>query len=83
MADQSPSSQGGQSSVQPGHGNISAAEIERYIRGVDFPADKENLVQQARENNAPNEVVDLMNDFPERKYESAADVARGISEAKH
>lgn len=78
-----PSSRGGEASSQPGHGKVSASEIERFIGGIDFPANKQDLVKQARSNDAPQEVLDVMEDFPDRKYNDAADVGRGIGEAKH
>lgn len=79
---QDPASKGGQSSAQAGHGKVSAAEVEKYVGGLDFPADKNDLVEHARGKDAPREVLDLMENFPDREYTSAADVAVAIGEAK-
>jgi len=76
-------SQGGEASAQAEHGRVSAAEVEKYIKGVDFPCDKDELIQCASENNAPEEVLDIMEDFPEQQFNSPVDVARCISEVKH
>lgn len=64
-------------------GSISAAEVEKYIGGIDFPADKNELVSHAKEKGAPKEVIDFINRFPDQEYGSAIDVSRGVSEVKH
>lgn len=64
-------------------GSISAAEVEKYIGGIDFPADKDELVNHARENGAPEEVLEFMEKFPDQEYGSAIDVSRGVSQVKH
>ncbi len=59
----------------------SAANITRYLKGIDFPAEKEELVQQARDNDADEEVINALEDLDDREYESMADVMRSISKA--
>lgn len=81
--ERSPQEKGGRASAQAGHGDVSAAEVEKYIKGIDFPCDKDELIQHARDNDAPDEVLSMMQEFPEQEYGSAVDVARGVSSAKH
>jgi hypothetical protein len=57
--------------------------VERYISGIDFPCNKDDLIQHAEEQGAPDEVLNLMEQFPEQEYGSAIDVSRGVSNAKH
>lgn len=82
MANENTTSKAGQASAEAGHGKVSAAEVEKYVGGIDFPANKQELVEHARGKDAPREVLDLMENFPEREYGSANDVASAISEAK-
>lgn len=74
---------GGSRSAEPGHGKVSASEVNRFIGGMDFPAGKKDLIEHARGKNAPREVLDLMEDFPDREYNSAAEVGQAIGDAKH
>ncbi len=83
MATQQQGSVGGRASAQSGHGKVSASEIEKYLSGVDFPCDKSGLISHARDKNAPQEVIDVMEDFPDKQYGDVADVAKGIGQAKH
>lgn len=76
------SSQGGEAAAQAGHGDVSASEVEKYVAGVDFPTDRDGLIQHVRDQNAPNEVLDLMDRFPDQEYATVADVAKAVGDAK-
>lgn len=76
-------SKGGQASAQPGHGAVSAAEVEKFIGGIEFPCDKQKLLAHAKDQGAPREVLELMDQFPDQQYGSPVDVARGVGKVKH
>lgn len=80
---QSNKAKGGKAATQPGYGNVSAAEIEKYISGIDFPCDREALIERARGNKAPREVLEIMEQFSAQDYNSPIDVSRQMSEVKH
>ncbi|MCW8195884.1 DUF2795 domain-containing protein [Proteobacteria bacterium 005FR1] len=63
--------------------SVSPVEVEKYVAGINFPVNKNQLVDHAREKGAPKEVLDFMSDFPERDYVSAADVAKGVGQVRH
>ncbi len=81
MVDES-SRPGGEASAQSGYGDVSASEVEKYLSGADFPTDKDGLIECAKGNNAPGEVLDLMDKFPEQEYGDVSDVAKAIGDAK-
>lgn len=54
--------------------------IEKYLKGIDFPADKDDIIACAEDNEAPEDVLDTLELLPERAYTDAADVARGYGE---
>lgn len=51
-----------------------------HLKGIDFPADKEHLLQQAKKNGAEAEVLDTIKQLPEEQYESMADVMKGYGQ---
>jgi hypothetical protein len=57
----------------PAH--ISAADLQVYLRGIDYPAGRQDLVMHAQKNNAPESVVDVIEQFGDRTYRSAAEVS--------
>ena len=58
--------------------DVSPAEVEEHLSGIDYPASKQDLVQHARNQNAPNEVIQVLEQMPDRDCNSAADVAKGV-----
>jgi len=49
---------------------------------MDFPSGKDGLIKKARENNAPDDVMDLLNSLPDQEYHTPIDVSKAISKIK-
>ena len=58
----------------------SPPEIAWYLREVDFPADREDLLRHARRQKADDEVLQLLDRMPNRDYGSMADVMKGMGD---
>ena len=65
-----------------GVGGESPANVTTYLKGIDYPAQKEDLVQHAKKNGAEPEVLDVLNGMPEQEYGNMADVMKGYGEAR-
>lgn len=61
---------------------MSPAAVERYLKGIDFPANKQKLVEQAQTNGAPNEVINTIQQLPRDKFNSPADVAKAYGQMR-
>ena len=73
---------------QPGRsGNkqshLNAAQVEKYIAGIDFPCDKEGLIDCAKKNKAPDEVLEVMQQFSQKEFNSPMEVAQQFSQTRH
>jgi hypothetical protein len=42
--------------------------VQTYHKGIDYPARKEDLLQKARANGAPGEMMDLLQKLPAEQY---------------
>lgn len=60
----------------------SAAELEKYLKGVDYPASKSDLLSKAKANGAPSEVIDMINGLPADNFNSPVDVAKAFGEER-
>ncbi|MDI6875481.1 MAG: DUF2795 domain-containing protein [Methanomicrobiales archaeon] len=56
--------------------HLSAADLQDALRGLDYPARKQDLIGRARGNDAPSSVIEVLGQFEDREYHSAADVSR-------
>jgi hypothetical protein len=59
---------------------VSAVELHHYLQGMDYPSRKGDLIRKARENQAPRDVIDLINNLPDREFNSTVDVSRAVGE---
>lgn len=74
-------SEAGKKSSEGGRGNpdkASPAAVERYLKGIHYPAQKSDLVKQAEQNSAPSDVMSVLNRFEDKQYGSTIDVAKEI-----
>jgi len=62
---------------------IGAAEIQRYMRDLEYPADKSQLLEQARKEHAPQNVLDVIEEFPDQHYNSAVHVSQMLDRLHH
>jgi len=54
---------------------VSAADLEHAVVGVDYPADRRSLKQQAKQNEADEKTLDVIDTLPDREFRDAADLA--------
>lgn len=59
---------------------ISAADLEKTLKGVTFPKNQCELVNAIREDN--REIRDILQQLPAKKYRDAAEVARAFGELR-
>lgn len=52
--------------------------IEKYLKGVDYPASKDDLLTCAQRNGADQETCDLIKRLPDQRYEKPTDVTRAL-----
>ena len=77
-------SRAGQQSSMGGGGNpdkASPAAIERYIKSSHFPASKTDLIKKAKDNNAPSDVLNVLNRLEDKEYNTITDIAKEVSRA--
>ena len=71
---------GGQSSLHSE--KVSAAQFAQYMKGITFPARKKDIVNQAKSNGAPQNVMQYFNDLPDREYERANEIESEFGKLK-
>jgi len=54
-------------------------QLQKFLGGVDYPADKSTLVSTAEKAGADQEVMDALNGLPERRYEGPTEVSEAVA----
>ena len=57
----------------------SPADIQKHLRGVRFPASKQDLMDKARENGAPDDVVNALQSLSGNQFSNPQEVMRALS----
>ncbi|HEY9878588.1 MAG TPA: DUF2795 domain-containing protein [Leptolyngbyaceae cyanobacterium] len=62
---------------------VSPIAISKAIKGIDFPASKEDLIEHAKQNKAEQEVMEVLENLPEDDFETVADVEKAYGEERN
>jgi len=65
-----------------GVGGESPANVQKFLEGIHYPASKEDLINTARKNGAPREVMDLIQQLPGDEYGGPQDVMKAYGQIK-
>ena len=58
--------------------HVSPAKVEKSIKGTHFPARKQDLIQQAKENDANQDVLEVLENMPDKKFNSPVDISKAM-----
>jgi hypothetical protein len=56
----------------------SPIELQRYLGGVDYPTDKQSLIERARDNGADDAVIQTLESLPADRFNSPNDVSEAF-----
>ncbi|HBA87199.1 MAG TPA: hypothetical protein DCZ75_04190 [Geobacter sp.] len=56
----------------------SPANVTKHLKGIDFPAEKKDLIKQAQSLKAEKVVLDEIQRMEDREYDSMADVMKAF-----
>lgn len=61
-------------------GGHSPATVQKYLKGVDYPASKNDLLLAARNNEAPQAVLDTIESLPAETFGGPQEVMKAYGE---
>ncbi len=61
-------------------GGHSPANVTKNLKGIDFPASKQDMIKHAKHGGADKDVLDELQGLEDREYGSMADVMKGFGQ---
>jgi hypothetical protein len=61
--------------------NPTPIELQKYLKGVDYPASKTELLERAKSNGAPDDVLSALQSASQDSFDAPTDVSSAISGA--
>lgn len=58
---------------------INPIQLQKHLKGVDYPASKDKLVQQAQQNGADDNAISVLEQLPDNEYSSPTAVSQAVS----
>jgi uncharacterized protein DUF2795 len=65
-----------------GLGGHSPANVTHHLKGIHFPAKKQDLIKQAKHNGAEKDIMDVLNGMEEQEFASIAEVMKAVGEVE-
>jgi hypothetical protein len=59
--------------------DVNPIELQKYLKGVDYPAGKDDLVRTAESNGAPSEIVDAIRSASQDSFDGPSGVQKAIA----
>ncbi len=59
-------------------GNLDASTLQHYLRGISFPAQKEEVASTAESNNAPQDMVSQIRNAHTERFSSPEEVMQAL-----
>ncbi|KAM3099235.1 DUF2795 domain-containing protein [Phormidesmis sp. 146-35] len=59
---------------------VNPIEVQKHLKGIDYPVDKENLLKHLQQNGADEDLQSVLEELPDEEYETAADVSKAIGQ---
>ena len=57
----------------------SPIEVRKYLHGLEYPAERQEIIDKAEEEGADDDILHLLQKLPDGEYESAVEVASAVA----
>ena len=69
---------GEEQKAQGGTQKVNPVQVQKFLKGIDYPADKNELIQAAKDEGADENVISMLESLPEEQYQTPADLSQAI-----
>ncbi len=59
---------------------VNPIQLQKYLKGMNYPASKEELVKHAEQQGADENVRSVLEQLPEQEYGTPADVSQAVGQ---
>jgi hypothetical protein len=57
---------------------VNPIQVQKYLKGVDYPASKQDLIKQAEKGGADENMRSVLEQLPDENFQTPADVSKAI-----
>ncbi|MBW4581041.1 MAG: DUF2795 domain-containing protein [Tildeniella nuda ZEHNDER 1965/U140] len=57
---------------------VNPIQLQKYLKGVDYPANKQDLLDRARQESADENILSTLEQLSDEEFETPADVSKAV-----
>jgi hypothetical protein len=61
---------------------VNPIQLQKYLKGIDYPVNKQQLIETAKKNGADENVLATLQQVPDKKYDAPVDVSEEVGKLK-
>jgi Protein of unknown function (DUF2795) len=61
---------------------VNPIQLQKFLGGIDYPADKRTLIERARDNGADDNVIQTLESLPRDRFNSPNDVSEALGDMR-
>ncbi|HEV7897196.1 MAG TPA: DUF2795 domain-containing protein [Planosporangium sp.] len=61
---------------------VNPIQLQKLLKGIDYPADKNTLLRRARENGADDNAMRTLQELPRDRFNSPNDVSEAVGDMR-
>jgi hypothetical protein len=58
---------------------INPIKLQKHLKGIDYPANKEKLIKHAQQHGADEQAISVLEQLPDEEYASPTKVSKAVS----
>lgn len=59
---------------------VNPIQLQKHLKGVDYPASKEQLIEHAQKQGADENAISVLQQIPDQEYETPTDVSAAVGD---
>lgn len=58
--------------------DVNPVQVQKFLSGIDYPCSKQELLDAAKSNGADKNVMNMLQEIPDREYDAPTDVTKEL-----
>lgn len=63
-------------------GQDASTDLNQYLSGIKYPLDRQALMRQLEQRNAPQQIRQIIQNLPERQYSNMSEIMQAMNEGQ-
>ncbi|MFQ4146269.1 DUF2795 domain-containing protein [Chlorogloeopsis sp. ULAP02] len=57
---------------------VNPIQLQKHLKGVDYPANKQQLIERAKQQGADENAISVLQQIPDQEYQTPTDVSEAV-----